>query len=257
MMLEKEKDDQKKNDVEFSKALSSKRRLDILRLLSNEQMSVKEIADSLSLKSAAVRHHIRTLARSSLIEEVGEEMHNFGRPTMLYKAKRTPVSLEFRKRRYDLLAEFLIQALFQNIPLSKVAKTLRDIGYQAGEELINDLARHNGIRQWDMRLLKQYFVDGYLNELGSEPEVIRVDDKELVFRIHNCVFSEVSHKYPEIICNGLDQGMRDGILERSLGHVEQTRTKCRGHGDQYCEFIFNLKPPETELTKKEHAETAA
>ena len=60
-----------RNGIEFGKALSSKRRLEILRVLSNEPMSIKEIADTLSLNSVAIRHHIKILMRSDLVEEVG------------------------------------------------------------------------------------------------------------------------------------------------------------------------------------------
>lgn len=239
-----------RNDIEFGKALSSKRRLEILRVLSNEPMSIKEIADNLSLNQVAVRHHIKILMRSDLVEEVGEKHLRFGRPTALYGARQTPQSLGYPKRKYDMLAEILIQALIQNLPTSKTAKILKNLGYQYGASLINDLSLHRGIRKWDMYSLKQHLVEDQLKQEGSQPEVVKVNDDEMVFRIHNCVFSEISRKYPEIICNGLDLGIREGILERSLGFSEQMRNKCKGHGDPYCEFMFRIKKPDMETVKE-------
>ncbi|OHE56360.1 MAG: hypothetical protein A3K61_06420 [Thaumarchaeota archaeon RBG_16_49_8] len=239
-----------RNGIEFGKALSSKRRLEILRVLSNEPMSIKEIADTLSLNSVAIRHHIKILMRSDLVEEVGEKRLRFGRPTTLYGTRQVPQSLGYPRRKYDTLSEILIQALIQNLPTSKTAKVLKNLGYQYGASLINDLSLHRGIRKWDMYSLKQHFVDEYLKEEGSQPEVVKVDGEEMVYRIHNCVFSEISRKYPEIICNGLDLGVREGILERSLGFSEQMRSKCKGHGDPYCEFMFRVKKPDMEKVKE-------
>ncbi len=241
---------EKRNDVEFGKALSSKRRLEILRVLSNEPLSVKEVAKSLSLNPVAVRHHIKILMRSDLVEEVGEKRLRFGRPITLYGTRQKPMSLGYPKRKYDMLAEILIQALIQNLPTSKIAKILKNIGYQYGANLINDLSLHRGIRRWDIHSLKQYFIEDYLKEEGSQSEIVKVNDEEIIFRIHNCLFSEISQKYPEIICNGLDLGIREGILERSLGFSEQMRRKCKGHGDPYCEFIFKTKKPEMEAVKE-------
>jgi predicted ArsR family transcriptional regulator len=241
---------EKRNDIEFGKALSSKRRLEILRVLSNEPMSIKDIANNLSLNSVAVRHHIKILMRSDLVEEVGEKQMRFGRPTTLYGTRQIPQSLVYPKRKYDMLAEILIQALIQNLPTSKIAKILKNIGYQYGASLINDLSLHRGIRKWDIYSIKQHLIDDYLKEEGSQPEIVKVNEEEIVYRIHNCVFAEISRKYPEIICNGLDLGIREGILERSLGFSEQMRKKCKGHGDPYCEFIFKVKTPDMEPIKE-------
>ncbi len=236
-------------DVEFGKALSNRRRLEIIKLLSNEAMNIQQIANNLMLNPAAVRHHIRVLTRSGLIEEVGEKHLRFGRPTTLYKARQKPVSVGYPKRKYDVLAEILVQALIQNLPISRVAKMLRGLGYQYGADTINDLSLHHGLRKWDMFSLKRYLIEEYLAEEGSQPEVVRVNEKEIVFRLHNCLFAEISRNHPEIICNGLDLGIREGILERSLGFSGQVRNKCMGHGDPYCEFVFMAKEPETEIAK--------
>ncbi|MCL4435862.1 MAG: ArsR family transcriptional regulator [Thaumarchaeota archaeon] len=249
MVIVRTESNEVRNGIEFGKALSSKRRLEILRVLSNEPMSIKEIADNLSLNPVAIRHHIKILMRSELVEEVGEKRLRFGRPTTLYGTRQVPQSLGYPRRRYDVLSEILIQALIQNIPTSKTAKILKNLGYQYGANLINDLSLHHGIRKWDMHSLKQHLLDDHLKEEGSQPEIVKINENEMVFRLHNCVFSEISRKHPEIICNGLDLGIREGILERSLGFAEQIRNKCKGHGDPYCEFVFIAKNPETGIAK--------
>lgn len=243
-------DSQSRDEIEYGRAFSNKRRLEILKLLANDSMSVQEVSDRLSLRTANVRHHLRTLVRSKLVEEIGEKHHEFGRPTVLYRARQTSAALEFPKRKYEMLSDMLITALVDNMSLGNVAKSLRGIGYQTGVDIVNQLALKHGIRNWTIDNFKRIIVEEHLVELGSQPEVISSNEKEIVFRTHNCVFQEISHRYPDIICNSLDMGIREGVLERSLGHAEHERIKCKGHGDPYCEFIFRAKDPDIEVEEK-------
>jgi predicted ArsR family transcriptional regulator len=241
---------QSRDEIEYGRAFSNKRRIEILKLLANEPKSVQEISDSLSLRTANVRHHLRTLVRSKLVEEIGEKHHEFGRPTVLYRARQTSAALEFPKRKYEMLSELLITALSDNMSLGNIAKILQDIGYKAGIDVVNQLALKHGIKRWDIDTFKRLIVEEHLVELGEQPEVISSNEKEIIFRTHNCVFQEISHRHPDIICNSLDKGIIQGVMERSLGYAEHERVKCKGHGDPHCEHIIKVKDPDIELNEK-------
>ena len=221
----------------------------MLQLLSNESMGVGDIAKCMSLNPAAVRHHIKALARSSLIEESGEKQSRFGRPTSLYRAIQKPISIEFPKRRYEIITNILVAALLQNVSESKACKTLKAIGYRMGEDIINNLTLRNDIHQWNLQLFKKHLVEEYYNELGAQPLVKKIDEGELVYGLYNCVYFELSRKYVELICDSFDQGLRDALVEKTLGPVQCVRTKCKAKGDPCCEFIIRLKLPVRKKSK--------
>lgn len=101
---------------------------------------------------------------------------------------------------------------------------------------MGDLVAKQGVKEWTPDVFRVVFVEGLLKELGTEPEVVAMQEKEVVYRERNCIFLEVALKHPEIICDGLDAGFYDGII-RGMGQgVEGERLKCKGHGDPYCEY---------------------
>lgn len=102
------------------------------------------------------------------------------------------------------------------------------------------MAKH-GVSEWTPEAFRNLFVDGLLKELGTEPEVTKMTEKEVAYREHNCLFLEMALKHPETICDGLDAGLYRGISGGMGQGVEGRRLKCRGHGDTYCEYSFKWK----------------
>jgi len=43
-------------------------------------------------------------------------------------------------------------------------------------------------------------------------------------------------KHPETICEGLDDGFFKGLVQEIGCGAEGKKLKCRGHGDEYCEY---------------------
>ncbi len=79
------------SEVEEATSTSKTRRL-ILHLLSTQAMSVKEIAQKLSMEPIAIRHHIRVLKSSGAIEEWEHKRGKVGRPIIKYRVVQVPAN---------------------------------------------------------------------------------------------------------------------------------------------------------------------
>ena len=60
-------------EADAYRALSSKSRLEILRLLYRKSQSVEEIAKSLKLQPITLRHHLQSLEEAGFIEKMNKE----------------------------------------------------------------------------------------------------------------------------------------------------------------------------------------
>ena len=222
--------------IEVGKALSSHSRLEILGWLSRQPMSVEELSHKVSLKTITVRHHINLLKRAGLVEEHGEERRKVGRPVVRYQTTQKPVSIQYPIRQYELLSEILMQVLLEQMGRAKIRVAMNKVGRSLGERLAKEITEKKRVTRWNMEALKKHVVDEHLSELGAIPEVIAHDSKRVRFRMHNCIFRELAVKYPELICESLDEGLMETLLKGTVGKVEVTQNKCVAHGDKFCEY---------------------
>lgn len=77
--------------VNISKALGSSKRLAILRLLSERELNLSEIAEALDSTPQAIYHHLQILEKSKLIRVVREEsIKNMAKTIKYYRANYYP-----------------------------------------------------------------------------------------------------------------------------------------------------------------------
>jgi predicted ArsR family transcriptional regulator len=81
-----------------------------------------------------------------------------------------------------------------------------------------------------------------LDEEGAEPEVLEVTNDKVVYRLHNCLFQELSTKMPEIMCDVLHESFHEGVAKTIGKDVQISRSMCMGHGDPYCEHMCVWMP---------------
>ena len=217
--------------------LSSKSRLDILKLLYKKELSVEEIADSLNLHSITIRHHLQSLEEAGLIEKYDERDGTAGRPKTYYRIVKKTKIQGFPKRRYLTLSSFLIDALSFTAGEKNTKKILSRVGNAMGADVIKDLERKNDIKEWNPKEYLEFFIKKYLEESGAEPEVIEFTDKKIVYRLHNCLFFELGLKMPDKMCDVLHDTFHDGTSKAMAKSVKTTRLTCMGKGDDYCEHV--------------------
>jgi len=220
--------------AEVSKVLASSSRWKILELLAKGPKDIKGIVKETGIQPTAVRYHIQSLHRLGLVETF-EERGNIGRPRTYYKLAKKQISVGFPARNYILLATLLLEAMKENIGAEGAKKIIQMAGIKKGKQIIEELASKYNLTGWTPQIFKAKYVEGYLTQIGVQPEVLRVSSDRVVFREHSCQFLEVATRYPELICDVLDAAVHQGI-GGALGNVKIVRTRCMGHGDDYCEY---------------------
>jgi predicted ArsR family transcriptional regulator len=224
--------------IEFSRAMSSRSRVEMLRLLATKDMSADEIAEKLSLKTITVRHHLNMLNRIGIIVEAGEERRKVGRPVVKYRVAQKPMSIEFPRRHYEILSEILVQSLIRTLGRKKAKATLRQMGREYGASLARDMTTKYGVEKWNMRKLEEYLVEKHLDEIGAAPEIVEATERSVKFKMHNCVLSELAKEYPDVVCEGFDDGLFEAIIKGTIGKADVRQTKCIAHGNPYCEYVI-------------------
>lgn len=216
-------------------ALSSVSRLQILKLLHKKPLSVDEIAKLVNLQPITVRHHLKSLEDAGFVESYEEKKGAVGRPKVYYQIAKEPTVVGYPKRRYLTLSNFMIKTLQLLIGSKRASKLLGRVGKNMGESVIREIESKHDVKEWSSEAFRDFFVNGYLEEAGAEPEIVKSDKNQIVFRVHNCLFLELAVKMPEMMCEVLHDSFHEGVANAMGGNVKITRLTCKGHGDPYCE----------------------
>jgi len=216
-------------------ALSSVSRLEILKLLHKKPLSVEEIAELVNLQPITVRHHLQSLEDAGFIESYEEKRGTVGRPKVYYRIAKEPTIVGYPKRRYLNLSNFMIKTLQLLIGSKKTGKLLRRVGKNMGESVIREIESKHDVKEWSSEAFRDFFIKGYLEEAGAEPEIVEFNKNRVVYRDHNCLFLELAIKMPEMMCDVLHEAFHEGISNAMGGKTKITRLTCKGHGDPYCE----------------------
>ena len=227
-------------ETEAYQALSSKSRQDILRLLYRKRMNVEEIAQKLKLQPITIRHHLQSLVQAGFIEPAEERASSVGRPRIYYKMVREPPLINYPKRGYLMLSNYLINTLRSSLQESKANEILRKAGFEMGETTAKRLESEHEVKDWSIKAYEQFYVRDYLEQMGAEPEVVEASNKRLVYRLHNCLFFELSVKMPEIMCDILHESFHEGLVKRMGNEMKISRSSCLSKGDSYCEHSCRL-----------------
>lgn len=104
-----------------------------------------------------------------------------------------------------------------------------------GANTAKRLESEHEIRDWSPKAYEQFFIKGYLEETGAEPEIVESTENKLVYRLNNCLFFELSVKMPEIMCDTLHESFHEGLTKAMGKEVTINRLTCMSKGDPYCE----------------------
>jgi len=223
-------------EAETYRVLSSKSRLDILKLLYRNQMSVEQIAEKLGLQPITIRHHLQSLVESGFIESTEERAGSVGRPKIFYRLVKEPPLISYPRRGYLMLNHFLVNAMQLTLGEDQAKKILRKAGLDMGENATKRLESENEIREWTLKAFERFFVRDYLEKMGSEPEVVEANDKRIVYRLHNCLFFEMAVKTPEIMCDVLHESFHHGLTNAMNKNIKINHITCMAKGAPHCQF---------------------
>ncbi len=217
-------------------ALSSESRLRILKELQKSFLGVEEIAKLVNLQPITVRHHLQLLEDVGFVESLEERTGSVGRPKILYKTAEKPVIVNYPKRRYLTLSSFVIRTLQTEIGLEKAGKLLKAAGRKMGESVVREIELNQSVVEWSLRAFTSFYLKGYEGTVGALPEIMKVNEKEVTYRVHNCLFLELAARMPDLMCDVLHSAFHEGVADAIGGRVKIKQLACKGHGDPFCEY---------------------
>ena len=107
-----------------------------------------------------------------------------------------------------------------------------------GKETLEGAALSYNILKWTIENFEEFFVKKTLEEFGTEPEIVERSEKKIVVRLHNCIFSELSQKMPDLLCDIFHMQFFTSVGELMDSGVKVSQTSSMGHGDTCCEHVF-------------------
>jgi predicted ArsR family transcriptional regulator len=209
--------------------------MQILKLLYRRPLSVEQLAEKLNLQPITIRHHLQDLLESGIIEYYEQRSGGAGRPRAFYRVVKATSPTSFPRRQYLFLSEYMINGIMQVFGKTKGEGFLKKIGTKMGEGVIKKLEAEHEVTLWSVKAYEDYFVSEYLEREGAEPEILGTSDNKIVYRLHNCLFSELSTKMPDVMCDVLHESFHEGISKAMRKDLQISRATCMGHGDPYCE----------------------
>jgi predicted ArsR family transcriptional regulator len=174
-----------------------------------DPMTVSEVAILFDLHPNVARHHLDRLVADGWLQVTHRRNADrggpgAGRPAKHYESTAKEVSLEFPRRRYELLSELLVQVLERLEPL-RAAEVAEEIGREYGRQLADEVGLPEDAG-FDVAVTA---VARAMMGVGFETEA-RPEDRALLTRF--CPFGQTAANHPEIVCR-IDQGIVKGLLE--------------------------------------------
>ena len=234
---------------EVYRALSSEARAEILKLVYQKPRDIEEMAESLKLQPVTIRHHVQALLEAGLLEFHEERSGLAGRPKAYYTISKTLPTVVFPARRYFDLSKNLVNSLRRILGEKKTEEILAEVGRDLGKETIKYLEVKNCISKWTPKEFAEIVVK-YLQDAGAEPEIVELSDTKLVYRLHNCLFSELSKEIPGLMCDVMHHEFQQSMLDSMHAEVKGVQTTCMGHGDINCEHSIEWDIKEKAKPKK-------
>ncbi|WP_284644921.1 helix-turn-helix transcriptional regulator [Paenibacillus silviterrae] len=203
---------------------ASTRKVILTMLKTRGALPVSEMARQLGITEMAVRRHLSTLERDSLIETklVRQAM---GRPTHLYSLTANADDLfpkKYHSLTLDLLDELVAEAgegqvdrLFDRRKDKLIGRYTERMSGKALAERVKELA--------DLQNANGYMVNW--EQTGEE---------QYVLHEHNCPISQVANQFNHACQCELD-------MFQSLLSAEVERTECLAKGGSKCTYVIQAK----------------
>ncbi len=168
----------------------------------------QDVADALDVGRTLVAFHVDKLEQAGLIESVAPEAvasGRPGRPAQWYQVTQPEISASVPPRRYELLAEILVQAAGEHAPPEPLGEAALRVARRRGRDLA---AERPHASEPDPGGMPGMLRD-LLTRLGYEPS----DDGDSVV-LTNCPFHRLRVLDTELVCS-INAALATGYLEGS------------------------------------------
>jgi predicted ArsR family transcriptional regulator len=175
----------------------------------------EEAADDAGVSRKLAAFHLDKLVGIGLLQARYEappgRRPRVGRAPKIYEPSAAEVRVSIPERRYDLLAELLVDALGQTDEEGPAERVARDLAGERGRDLGGRIRQERRLgRPGAERTIRA--AGEALDQLGFE--TARGASGTLILR--NCPFQALARRAPELVC-GLNHALVDGLV-RGLGN---------------------------------------
>jgi predicted ArsR family transcriptional regulator len=203
---------------------TSTRKVILTMLKTQGSLSVNEMSKQLGITEMAVRRHLNTMERDSLVETklVRQAM---GRPTNVFSL--TSVADDLFPKKYQNLTLDLLDELLESEGEDKIDRLFE----RRKDKLIGKYEprmRAKGLKERVSELVTIQNENGYMAELEQK------SDEEFVLSEHNCPITQVANQFQQACSCELK------LFQRLLdANVE--RTECLSKGGSKCVYVIRSK----------------
>lgn len=188
--------------------------------------TVKELEDTLSVSTTAVREQLTHLTNQGLVATT-KIRQGAGRP--LYRYVLTAKSQALFPKGYDVLLNLLLEEIVLNDGPEKLALLLNGVGNRLAASYATSHPANDALRE---RLMGLAYM---MNQKGIPINVVERPEGGWTLSEYACPYFEVAQAHSSV-CT-----MERQMIETALGHeVELTRRIVEGHNG--CHFVIK---PET------------
>ena len=202
---------------------------EILKLLSEREMTVTEISKALGISKATVSHHIERLQKDGLVRVAKEEriknfikryytvaLPNGGVSGILIESFKKSANKRDRAETFRNTVRILGYVLLKTSPY-----LFRRAGFEVGYAL--------GYEEAKLDDLGDLWENLGLGKVSTSRDSMTVED---------CYFCSGLPKIGNTYCL-FDEGLISGFMTRSAGRRYGAKeVKCWGLGDELCEFVL-------------------
>lgn len=176
-------------------------RLEILELLSRQELSSQMLAERLGVTPAAIRQHLTTLEALGLVAR-RKVVTQPSRPTYLYRI--SPQGMRVFPKRYDLLLTQLIEVLTERQGPDGAGAIIEAAARRMAERVPPRVTAADGQRRW------QHLLEWLEAEFSWQADEAEEPGNAQRLTIHQCPFQDLSKTQPDVC------GLFFGTLIRSV-----------------------------------------
>ncbi|MBS0381686.1 MAG: helix-turn-helix domain-containing protein [Proteobacteria bacterium] len=203
---------------------STQRKLLRRLLLSPQGVTVEDLCHALGVTHNAVRQHLAALMAQGFVAH-GESIASGGRPRACFVL--LPAGRELFPRNYALIADGMLEYLYEHAGVGAVQDMLTEMGNRLGKNAAARVATAADPAEATRLLAEQ------LDTLGYEAQVVETDGHTEV-EAWNCVFHSLARTHPDVCKFDL------AFMSAATGRPVQ-RTQCMLHGAPACRFRIGPK----------------
>ena len=160
----------------------------IVSLLRGKTSTVNELAEELDLTDNAVRSHLLTLERDSLIRQSGTQ-RGHRKPHFAYEL--TPEAEHLFPKSYDALFNVLLGVLKKRLAPDELSAVLREVGRIVAAQTMSESTTHDDLPTKAERAAQ------VLGALGGAPRLIKEENKIMIDSA-SCPVGTAVAEHPEV-----------------------------------------------------------